>query len=500
MARLLVESVMIWNRTTANVIANAMVAVVNGLVGILTISFLTRQFGADKYGVWVLIGLVAGYLVVLDFGLIAATGRRLAARLAVGDRHAVSRIVATHLASSLALSIFIAGAALAVAVLFPRIFLVPSNLQRDAFFGVLLAGASVSAYFLFSVFSCLLWAKERFDIVAAIDIPIQLAKAAAIFLWIDEHSSLAQLAFITLPGNVISGVLTFAACIGIGAMPKLSWRNFSLTEFRHNRTLGVQLFTHQFVRTVSFLSGASIVGNRLEPDDVTSYSLARFLTNYAHTFVIATSQAAATKAVRFHSGGEHDEQRNLLLIGGRYAASCALLFLGGFITVGAPFIELWQGGRHPEVFVLLLVLAAGETVSMSQAVTNSILLGMNRQAALIKLIVCEIVVTVALGVALASVLGTIGACIAIALSLFLIRGGGQIWLGCRALNVSISTYFLRALAPGLVPALPAIAAAHVMGSILKPETWIGVLAVSLVYIAIFAIIFLFITHRRQNNK
>jgi O-antigen/teichoic acid export membrane protein len=488
---------MTWNRSTANVVANACVAIVNGLVGFLTISFLTRQLGADKYGVWVLISLISGYLAVLDLGLVAATGRRLASKFAINCEDGVRRAVVTHIAASICLGLFISAAAVAAAFLFPRLFFVPVEMQQDAFNGVLLVGASLAIYFLTSAFNCLLWAKERFDVAAAVEIPIQITKAAAIFLTIDKDSTLATLAFITLPANAASGLLWMLACRWLGYLPRLKSSSCSWAEFRVNLTLGMQLFTHQFVRAVSYLSGASVIGNRLEPDDVTSYSLARFLTNYAHGFVIAVSQAAAARSVLLHSEGEHEKQRELLLTGGCYAFACSFLFLGGFVALGAPFIELWQGGRHNEVVSLLMVLAVGECMSMSQSVTNLVLVGMNRQSQLIKLTIVEINMTILFGVILAGKFGTIGVCFAIAFSSFCTRGLGQIWLACRALEVRWRHYLVRAVLPPLVPAVLATASAYAMRQAVTVNLWWELAFSSAAYGITFSAAFLLFVHRRQ---
>ncbi len=449
--------------TARNAGANGLVALVNGLIGILTIAYLARAFGPEKYGVWVLIGLVTTYLAVLDIGLISATGRRLAARYAVGDDGSANQIGSTHAAASIGLAVAICALAGVVALLFGHIFAVPESLRRDAVHGVLLTGASVSLYFVFSVFTCQLWALERFDVIAAIEIPVQVAKMLAIIFLIDGDSQLAQLASITLPAHLAAGLAAMAACRRLSPRFELRPSQASMAELRRTLHLGVQLFAHQFTRTMSLLTGTAVVGNRLGPGDVTSYSLARVLTNYAGAFVDTIAQAVAARAVKLHSGGADAKQRELFLIGGRYAAGCALLFLGGFLVLGEPFVRLWQGGTHPEVVLLLSMLAIGEAVAISQSVTTTVLLGMNRQTALIKLYMVEIAVAATLGVLFATQWGVLGVCVAVALSSCLIRGIGQMLIGCRALGVRPLRFIAHAVLPGVTPlALAALATTVVL--------------------------------------
>ncbi len=202
------------NRIASNVIANASVAIVNGAIGILTVALLARELGPERYGVWVLIGLVTTYLVLGDVGLIAATGRRLAMQQASEDRSKAARIASTHVAASLALAAIVLCVAAVAGYFFGAIFAVPPAQQHEAFGGLLLTGISTALYILFSIFTCQLWARERLDVIAAIEIPVQVGKLLAILLLIDRDTPLTVLAAITIPANLLSGLAAMIACRG----------------------------------------------------------------------------------------------------------------------------------------------------------------------------------------------------------------------------------------------------------------------------------------------
>ncbi len=472
------------NRIVSNVIANASVAIVNGAIGILTVALLARELGPERYGVWVLIGLVTTYLVLGDIGLIAATGRRLA--MQHDDRSKAARIASTHVAASLALAAIVLLVAAVAGYFFGALFAVPPAQQREAFGGLLLTGISTGLYILFSIFACQLWARERLDVIAAIEIPVQVGKLLAILLLIDRETPLTLLAAITIPANLVSGLAAMIACrrLGLGLGIKLSLA--SRAELRETWHLGLRLFAYQFTRTANLLTGATIAGNRLGPAAVTSYSLARVLVTYAAAFVDTAAQAVAARAVRLHSGGEADQQRELFRLGGRYAAGLAAFFLGGFMALGEPFMRLWQGGRHDEAIPLLMVLAIGESLAMSQSVTTAVLLGMNRQADLLKLSLAEIATAILLGLLLSQRLGVLGLCLGVAAASLLVRGLGQIAIGCHALRLPILPYVGRALLPGLLCAIPATLATWWLSRQLGVGSWIGFVAAGGLYALLFA--------------
>ncbi len=474
------------NRIASNVIANASVAIVNGAIGILTVALLARELGPERYGVWVLIGLVTTYLVLGDVGLIAATGRRLAMQQTSEDRSKAARIASTHVAASLALAAIVLCVAAVAGYFFGAIFAVPPAQQHEAFGGLLLTGISTALYILFSIFTCQLWARERLDVIAAIEIPVQVGKLLAILLLIDRDTPLTVLAAITIPANLVSGLAAMIACrrlgLALGLKPSLASR----AELRETWHLGLRLFAYQFARTANLLTGATIAGNRLGPAAVTSYSLARVLVTYAAAFVDTAAQAVAARAVRLHSGGEADQQRELFKLGGLYSAGLAAFFLGGFLALGEPFMRLWQGGRHNEAIPLLIVLAIGESLAMSQSVTTAVLLGMNRQADLLKLSLAEIAAAVLLGLLLSQRLGVLGLCLGVAAASLLVRGLGQIAIGCNALRLPILPYAGRALVPGLLCAIPATLATWWLSRYLGVDSWIGFFAAGGLYALLFA--------------
>ncbi len=478
------------SRIASNVIANASVAVVNGVIGILTVALLARELGPERYGVWVLIGLVTTYLVLGDLGLIAATGRRLAMHQATEDRQKAARIASTHVAACLALAAIVLAVAAAAGTLFGQLFTVPPALQHEALGGLLLTGASTALYILFSIFNCQLWARERLDVIAAIEIPVQIGKLVAILLLIDRAAPLTLLAAITIPANLASGLAAMAACRRLDLAPGIKLSLASQSELRETWNLGLRLFAYQFVRTANLLTGATIAGNRLGPAAVTSYSLARVLVTYTANFVDTAAQAVAARAVKLHSGGEADRQRELFQQGGRYAAGLATFFLGGFLALGEPFMHLWQGGRHDEAVPLLIVLAIGECLAMSQSVTTAVLLGMNRQTALLKLSLAEIAAAAILGIVLAHHLGVLGLCLGVAAASLLVRGIGQIAIGCSVLRLPLLTYAGRAFFPGLLSAIPATLATWWLTHLIDVNSWFGFIGAGCVYALLYAVLLL----------
>ena len=67
--------------------------VVNMLSGLVVMPYLIRTLGSGTYGLWLLIGTMAGYFGVLDLGVSAALGRLVAAHHARGEHDQVNQVV-----------------------------------------------------------------------------------------------------------------------------------------------------------------------------------------------------------------------------------------------------------------------------------------------------------------------------------------------------------------------------------------------------------------------
>src|SRR5439155_9488004 len=77
---------------------------------------------------------------------------------------------------------------------------------------------------------------------------------------------------------------------------------------------------------------------------------------------------------------QFSEQRSLFLEGGKFCLVLALFFLSLFVFLGPALLRLWTGllAAYP----LLLILALGELLPMSQWLTYSMILGKGRHKVL----------------------------------------------------------------------------------------------------------------------
>jgi O-antigen/teichoic acid export membrane protein len=241
-----------------------------------------------------------------------------------------------------------------------------------------------------------------------------------------------------------------------------------------------------WARTLTPQIAPTFIGNQLGAAAVTTFVVARQLVAYINSFTITATQVFAPRAVALHAKNAQEEQRNLLILGGRFSVALALFFLGGVTAYGEPFIHSWQRGSQDSAIPLLVILYLGELVPISQWITYSVILGMNKQRVLGLLSLLEVVSTAIVTLTILMLnqnLQFIAAGIAVSASVT--RGACYGVYGCRLVGVTLREYLAKVAVPVALVACVPIAVLLIANSILRPDSVRSVIMGGVLYTAIF---------------
>jgi O-antigen/teichoic acid export membrane protein len=211
------------------------------------------------------------------------------------------------------------------------------------------------------------------------------------------------------------------------------------------------------------------------------HSIAARLTGYATSFLIAGTQVVTPLATALHARERHTQQQRLVLEGGKYCLALELLFFTLFVWLGQPLINLWMGPSFGPAWQLLLVLALGELLPMSQWLSHSTILGMGRHQAMGWLSIYETLATIGLALALVRPYGLPGVCVAVAVPGALCRGVCQIVYVCRLVNLPLRAYVMKGLLPAAVVAAPPALGLALATRWHQPQTWAELFGYGLTY-------------------
>lgn len=159
------------------------------LVAVAAMPAVVAGLGAARFGILALVWVVLGYVALLDLGLGRATTRFAADALTRNDVRAVAASVRVAAATQLGVGLLSAGAlTLAVPWLVERVLRAPPELVSEARASFYWLAAVTPALLLTNTFRGLLEAKQRFDLVNAVRLPLStgnflLPLAGALLGW-----------------------------------------------------------------------------------------------------------------------------------------------------------------------------------------------------------------------------------------------------------------------------------------------------------------------------
>jgi O-antigen/teichoic acid export membrane protein len=324
-------------RNTVILIAGTLVSTV---IGLATVPAYLSVLGQERFGVYVIVGLVIAYFAIIDRGLNAAVQNEVA-RLDRGAADARAAVVWTAVALNAVIGV-IAGVGLVVVgwILFEHVLSLSGELRAESVQALPALAACVPLMTVSAVFQGGLIGRERFGTVAVLDTvrmsAMQLLPLGFAYWWGPE---LAWLVLGFVAALALSAVCHFAACLAFALAPKL-WA-------RPSRALGVRLFHYgKWVMVTSVISPLLDMSDRLViatirgASAVTTYSIPY---NLASRLLIIPFSLTRVAFPRFSAISDDDSR----VLGGRALAGLAavtapLAVLGA--TFSAPFLDWWIGG------------------------------------------------------------------------------------------------------------------------------------------------------------
>lgn len=470
-----------------NAIWNGLGTASVALTGFFTAPFLIHALGETRYGLWIILGSLAGYFGLLDLGMRGAVGYFVAYYQGKNDPAGVSRVVSTALVMlGLAGVVALLGTVL-IEPWFDRVFVFPADEAADVHHALVVVGVTLALSLFSNGFDAVLWGFQRFDLLNAVDILGSMARLGLTIYWVSVDPRLTTVAHVNL-GIVILVALLKAGCCKVGA-PSLRVSRTAVGLASAQEMFGYSSWT--------FLDGCfQTAKNQLVPlcvgalvgvALVTPYSVAARLVALMAAVMVALTGVLTPFATGLVAQGNTRVEGRLFVLGGRFGLAASLFLAGGLLWLGKPLIGLWVGERLEGAAVLLVVLAGGEIMKNAQLVTDSILLARRRVRGLALLGVSETVSVLLLVGLLVPPFELAGACWALALPTLLYRGIGRIWFGCRVLEIPVGRYLWSSFVPALVCALGPLAILAGVATWRPPQGWLEFAAYSLGYAGLFAV-------------
>jgi O-antigen/teichoic acid export membrane protein len=401
-----------------NTVLNFFGLVVPLAVGFVTIPMVVRALGNERFGILALVWVVFGYFGLFDLGLGRTTTRYIADGLGRNDAAKLPGYLWTTVALQTAIGIAAAALShLAAPLIVRHILNIPDGFEAETIRTLRLVGWSLPVMFVGSSFRGVLEAAQRFDLVNAVKVPINVLFYLLPLLGV-------ALGF-ALPGIVILLVISRAAALGAwGAMalrvlPALGTKPVPRRElvrplFRFSGWLGLSSILYAVTSSIDRL----VIGSLITVEAVTFYSAPYEAINRIGVVPGSLSMVLFPAFSLLDAGGRTERTESL------FARSTKFLLLStgpAFVLLmffAGDLLRLWLGPAFAAQSAFVVrVLAAGFLVNTVIAVPNNYLIGIGRVDVAPKYQVFELVAFTALTWAGAKLWGIKGVAAASALRL-----------------------------------------------------------------------------------
>ena len=460
------------------------------VVALVTTPLLVHELGKVEYGIWVVVGSLAWYVPLLEFGFGGATVKYVAEHHARGDSEAVRRTVATSFWLLAVAAVGAAAAGLALALAFPIIFDVPPDVERAAQLLVLLVTLDVASSMPMDTFGNALVAFQRYDLLNATLIAVLVLQALGWLIVLELGGGLVALGAVTvglsLLGQLSRAVLARRLSPDVVVQPRLVDRRAVRPLARLSFWLWLTTASKLVVRRVDVIMVGLVVGIPEAAVYAVGQKLA-FLADQsmgplARVFFPYSSEQAARR--------ELPELRGTLVVGTRMALVVAGPLCLALALFAGPAISAWIGPGFGDAALVVVFLAATTALKALTQIGLQLLPGAGRARVPALISAGEAGLNLTLSVVLGLTMGLEGVALATLIAAAVTHLGLMLPYMARQFGLRVAAL----LASQLRAHLPPAAAALAVGVLLlraDPGSILAVSAAGAAVVASYLLVFAF---------
>lgn len=420
-------------------------------VGFLMSPFLVRHLGDSVYGVWVLVGSLAGYLGLLDFGITPSTVKYVAEYRALGDQKSINRLVTTSLTIYSLIGWLTLAVSVVVALFFNKVFDTPLSFSTAATV-VMLTGLNLAITFPASVFVGILRGYQRYDLDSAVTTVSILVRSALTVVLILKGYGIVSLAIIAFTFDMLR-----LACLAYWAYrlnPALEIRRAYFDQAQLKKLSGYSLYAFLMIigKRLIFFTDAIIIAIFMPVAAITLYSIANRLV----TYLLQISETMGVLTPAASDLGARDDRaaiKEMLVVSTKYLLLIALPVACVFFVLGDAFIGLWMGDEYTSSAVILSVLTVAVLAHLLEMPAHTILLGLGKHKVVALLTLAQAAANLALSLALVKPYGLLGVAIGTTVPMVAFTAVALVVYVRNCLHIPLGEYARRSMvAPILIQA------------------------------------------------
>jgi len=431
-------------------------ALVAGMVVTFLLSpIVVHHLGNTAYGVWSMIVATMSYLALLDMGLRGAVIRSVARNLEQGDFSAVESALAAGLALRLATAVVIVLASTLLAFIIPSALHIPPEFHKVTSIALMIAGCTLAVQMIGGVFSAMLAAEHRFDLISWITITQTLIRAVSVVTVLRAGKGIIAVAECELGAVLVASLLLWRASHRQLPQVRTRLRRPETGMLKEMWQFSAAVFLINSCQQVIFYTDNLVVGVTISAAAVTFYTIGGSLIEYVRQIVSSLTTTLMPLASRYDAAGDKGQLQNLLIHGSQASLVIALPIATTLMMRGQEFIALWMGAQYAPISgaVLHILLISTIFVTANAAGTN-VLYGTSRHGQWSKFVMFEASLNLFTSVILALRFGILGVAVGTVIPSLIVNLGLLPRYLAKVTNVKLSTYITQGWVRPILAAIP----------------------------------------------
>jgi O-antigen/teichoic acid export membrane protein len=348
-------------------------------VGFVTIPMVVRALGHERFGILALVWVVFGYFGLFDLGLGRTATRFVADGLGRNETDKLSGYLWTTVALQTAIGLAAGGLSHAAApFIVRRILNIPASYEAETILTLRLVGWSLPVMFAASSFRGVLEAAQRFDLVNAVKVPVNVLFYVLPLLGVALGYA--------LPGIVVLLVVSRAAALlawgamAVGVLPELRSvprprRDLVRPLFSFSGWLGLSAILYAVTTSLDRL----VIGSLLTVKAVTFYSAPYEAVNRLGVVSGSLSMVLFPAFSFLDAGGRRDRAETLFSRSSKFLLLTTGPVFVALLFFARDFLGLWLGPDFAAQSAFIVqALSAGFLLNTLCAVPNNYLIGIGR--------------------------------------------------------------------------------------------------------------------------
>lgn len=430
-----------------NIGSNWLITVLTVLSTYVTVPLMVDALGNERYGLWLLMSSVTGYMNLLMLGVPMASVKQFASALADGTTESLNRAFSTVVVLFVGLTVIAFACSGALYLLFLKVGGEAAHAPGAALPFFVLA-SSISLGFTMLVPVGLLSAHQQFVSRNLISAAIILLRVAAYVVLLPKHPTLQFVAFTQLLLTLLEFLATWLL-----VRYRVPTLRFSVSFFDRGQTkaifsFGMWVLVLNAASQLAFQSDSLVISSWIGVKEVPYYSVPNSIIVNAMALVIGIASVVMPLAARLGGAGDYDALRSVFEKWTRNSTSISVLLFGFLYVAGGQFLHFWVGAEFAERSIHPLLVLGGSALIFfpARGVALPVLMGLGSPRAATTIFLVASVANVVVSIALASHFGLLGVALGTALpnviaAVLIFREA------CHSVDLSTVRLFRKMMAP-----------------------------------------------------